>query len=100
MPLAEFRLLSLVATMLAESWAIGYEARDKLLVGAVSRMMFFVEQTALDSSVGLAFVRISRASESHDDDLSKEARLGAFCSTLPCAMDLSKPVIPPGFRLA
>ena len=49
MPLAEFRLLSLVATMLAESWAIGYEAQDKLLMGAVSRMMFFVEQTALDS---------------------------------------------------
>jgi hypothetical protein len=47
-PLQEFRLLSLVATMLAESWAIGYDAQDKLLMGSISRMLLFVEQTALD----------------------------------------------------
>lgn len=34
--------------MLAESWAIGYDAQDKLLMGSISRMLLFVEQTALD----------------------------------------------------
>jgi hypothetical protein len=48
-PLAEHRQLALFATMLAESWAIGFEMQDQILMGTVARMLFFVEQTALDS---------------------------------------------------
>ena len=48
-PLAEFKLLALVATMLAESWAVGYETGDMVLLGTVARMLFFVEQAAIDS---------------------------------------------------
>lgn len=47
-PLAEFRTLALIASMLAETWAVGYEAGDQLLMGSVSRMLYFIEQTALD----------------------------------------------------
>ena len=47
-PLAESRLLANLATMLAESWAIGYEAKNIALMGVVSRMLFFVEQSAID----------------------------------------------------
>lgn len=47
-PLAESRLLANLATMLAESWAIGFEAKNIALMGVVSRMLFFVEQSAID----------------------------------------------------
>ena len=47
-PLAEFKTLAMVATMLAESWAVGFELQDQALMGTVARMLFFVEQCAID----------------------------------------------------
>ena len=47
-PLAEFRQLALVATMLGEAWSVGYASQNQELLGVVARMLFFVEQTALD----------------------------------------------------
>ena len=47
-PLAEHRMLAMVGTMLAETWAIGFEHQDQILMGAVARMLFFVEQCAID----------------------------------------------------
>ena len=48
MPLAEQKLLAMFATMLAETWAVGFEQQDQVLLGSVARMMFFVEQAAID----------------------------------------------------
>lgn len=47
-PLAEYRLLSQMAFMIAESWMIGFESQNTELLGLLARMMFFVEQAALD----------------------------------------------------
>ena len=48
-PLADHRLLSHVATGLAEGWAVGFETGNVALMGFCSKMMMFVEQVALDS---------------------------------------------------
>jgi len=47
-PLAEHRLLSQVAFMIAESWNIGFESQNIELLGVLSLMMYFVEQAAIE----------------------------------------------------
>lgn len=47
-PLQEYRQLTLFATMVAEAWQIGYESRNLEMLGLLARMMFFIEQTAID----------------------------------------------------
>ncbi len=47
-PLQEYRQLTLFATMVAEAWQVGYESRNVEMLGLLARMMFFIEQTAID----------------------------------------------------
>lgn len=47
-PLAEFRLLSQVGTLVTEGWSIGFQNNDELLMGFMSKMLVFIEQCALD----------------------------------------------------
>ena len=49
MPLAEHRLLTYMAMMVSESWAVAYNSGDELMLGSLSRMMWFIEQAAIDS---------------------------------------------------
>lgn len=49
MPLAEHRLLTYMAMMVAESWAVAYNSGDEMMLGSLSRMMWFIEQAAIDS---------------------------------------------------
>ena len=49
MPLAESRLLTYISFLLADAWSTGYGSGNIELMGAVSKMLVFVEQTCLDS---------------------------------------------------
>ena len=49
MPFAEHRLLTYMAMMVAESWAVAYNSGDEMMLGSLSRMMWFIEQAAIDS---------------------------------------------------
>lgn len=49
MCLAEHRLLSYVTMMLVESWTVAFDAKDELMMGALARMLFFVEQASIDN---------------------------------------------------
>ena len=49
MPLAENRLLTYVSFLLADAWSTGYSSGNIELMGAVSKMLVFVEQTCLDA---------------------------------------------------
>lgn len=49
MPLAENGLLTYISFLLADAWGIGYSSGNIELMGAVSKMLVFVEQTCLDS---------------------------------------------------
>lgn len=49
MPLAENRLLTYISFLLADAWGIGYSSGNIELMGAVSKMLVFVEQACLDS---------------------------------------------------
>ena len=44
----EYRQLTLFATMVAEAWQVGFESRNVEMLGLLARMMFFIEQTAID----------------------------------------------------
>lgn len=46
MPLAEHRLLTYMAMMVAESWSVAYNSGDEMMLGALARMMWFIEQAA------------------------------------------------------
>lgn len=48
-PLADNRLLAQFGTMLAEAWAVGSASDNVELLGVTARMMFFLEQCAIDS---------------------------------------------------
>lgn len=48
-PLANHRLLAHVAQLTAEGWAIAHESANEEMLGFLSRMMYFVEQVALDN---------------------------------------------------
>lgn len=48
MALSDHRLLTYFTMMIAEGWAIGYESGNAELLGVLSRMLFFVEQCAID----------------------------------------------------
>lgn len=48
-PLAENRLLTHFASMIAEGWATGFLSNNVELMGTMGRMMIYVEQTALDN---------------------------------------------------
>lgn len=48
MCLGDHRLLGQFAVMLAEAWSIGHVSQNEELMGLVSRMLYFVEQSALD----------------------------------------------------
>lgn len=47
-PLADHRLLSYMAAMLAECWSVGYQSQNMELLGMTARMFYFVEQCAID----------------------------------------------------
>ena len=47
-PLAEHRLLSQFAFMISEAWMIGFNSQNVELLGILSKMLFFVEQCAID----------------------------------------------------
>lgn len=49
MALADHRVLAQVGTMLAESWALAYESSNEQMMGALSRMLYYVEQASLDN---------------------------------------------------
>ena len=49
MPLSENRLLTYITFMLTEAWSVGYTTGNADLMGSVSKMLVFVEQTCLDS---------------------------------------------------
>lgn len=49
MCLAEHPLLSYVTMMLVESWTVAFDAKDELMMGALARMLFFVEQASIDN---------------------------------------------------
>lgn len=49
MPLAENKLLTYISFLLADAWSTGYSSGNIELMGAVSKMLVFVEQTCLDS---------------------------------------------------
>ena len=49
MPLAESRLLTYISFLLADAWSTGYSSGNIELMGAVAKMLVFVEQTCLDS---------------------------------------------------
>lgn len=48
MALSEHRLLTYFTAMIAEGWQIGYESGNMEMLGVLSRMLYFVEQTAID----------------------------------------------------
>jgi hypothetical protein len=47
-PLADNRLLAQFGTMLAEAWAVGAASQNSELLGVIARMLFFLEQCAID----------------------------------------------------
>ena len=47
-PLADHRLLSYFAAMLAECWSVGYQSQNVELLGMTAKMFYFVEQCAID----------------------------------------------------
>ncbi len=47
-PLADHRLLSYMAAMLAECWSVGYQSQNVELLAMTARMFYFVEQCAID----------------------------------------------------
>ena len=47
-PLSEHRLLSQFAFMISEAWMIGFNSQNVELLGILSKMLFFVEQCAID----------------------------------------------------
>lgn len=47
-PLADHRLLSYMAAMLAECWSVGYQSQNVELLGMTAKMFYFVEQCAID----------------------------------------------------
>ena len=49
MPLAENRLLTYITFLLTDAWSVGYSTGNVDLMGAVSKILVFVEQTCLDS---------------------------------------------------
>ena len=52
MALADHRVLAQFGTMLAESWALAYESNNEQMMGALSRMLYLVEQASLDNGRG------------------------------------------------
>lgn len=48
-PLGDMKLLTFMATFLANAWEAAYLAKDELMLGYISRGLIFVEQTALDA---------------------------------------------------
>lgn len=49
-PLAENRMLAHFAVLAAEGWSIARVAQNPVMKGFIARMLFFVEQSALDNS--------------------------------------------------
>lgn len=49
-PLAENRMLAHFAVLAAEGWSIAHVAQDPIMKGFIARMLFFIEQSALDNS--------------------------------------------------
>lgn len=48
-PLADHKMLSHFATLVAEGWSIAHQSNNVELMGTMGRMMIYIEQTALDS---------------------------------------------------
>lgn len=48
-PLADHKMLSHFATLVAEGWSIAHQSNNVELMGTMGRMMMYIEQTALDS---------------------------------------------------
>lgn len=48
-PLQEYKLLTQMAFLVADAWATGFDSQNAEMLGALSKMMYFIEQTALDS---------------------------------------------------
>ena len=49
MPVAEHKTLALVATLCAEGWQTAFASQNVELMGALAKILIFVEQTAMDS---------------------------------------------------
>lgn len=49
-PLAENKMLAHFAVLAAEGWSIAHVAQDPIMKGFIARMLFFIEQSALDNS--------------------------------------------------
>ena len=49
-PLAENRMLAHFAVLAAEGWSIAHVAQNPVMKGFIARMLFFIEQSALDNS--------------------------------------------------
>ena len=47
-PIGENKLIGYIAFMMAEAWMVGWEAENIPLLGMVSKVLFFLEQTSLD----------------------------------------------------
>lgn len=49
MCLADHKLLSYLAMMLSESWAVAFDHGDEVMMGCLAKMFFFVEQASIDN---------------------------------------------------
>lgn len=49
MCLADHKLLSYLAMMLSESWAVAFDHQDEIMMGCLAKMFFFVEQASIDN---------------------------------------------------
>jgi len=81
-PLANHRLLAHVAQLTAEGWAIAHESSNEEMLGFLSRMMYFVEQVALDNGridLGWLLTGFTEPNAHLHFPLSKVPGLKPFC---------------------
>ena len=48
-PIGDNKMVGYIAYMMAEAWMVGWEAENLQLLGIVSKVLYFLEQTSLDA---------------------------------------------------
>lgn len=83
MPLAEHRLLTYISFLLADAWSIGYSSGNIELMGAVSKMLVFVEQTHAWTQAGCNFHVAHGSPRPAFSDFDVESKEGRTATLFP-----------------
>ena len=92
-PLAEHKLLSHVATALAEGWSTGFETGNVGLLGFCAKMLMFVEQVSLDAGklqLGWLLLFYPEPAAHLHFGLRRTPGLKTILEIEPSSMDISK----------